>query len=162
LEKEGIAMGHSLVKVYVHYVWTTKNRERTLVGDARKKVKDHIAAYAAQNSVEVEALDVQAEHVHALVRLSHDQRIEDVSKLLKGESSHWINQNEVVPGKLSWQTGYAAFSVRPEGVNAIRGYISNQDEHHKRASFAEEFEAMLKMAGYSQEDLRVLLKVGNR
>lgn len=152
-------MAHSLVKVYVHYVWTSKSRERLLSGDARKKVKDHIAAYAPQNNVELETLDIQPEHVHALVRLSHDQRIEDVSKLLKGESSHWINQTDVVPGRFSWQTGYAAFSVGYEGINAVKAYILNQDEHHMRRSFAEELDAMLRKAGYSQEDLAGLLRV---
>lgn len=150
-------MAHSLVRVYIHYVWTTKNRERTLAGDARRTVREHIAAYAGQNKIALEALDVQPEHVHVLVRLSHDQRIEDVSKLLKGESSHWINQNDVVPGKFSWQTGYAAFSVGHDGIDAVKAYISGQDEHHKRRSFAEEFEQMLREAGYSQEELAVFL-----
>ncbi|HEV8538740.1 MAG TPA: transposase, partial [Bacteroidota bacterium] len=64
-----------------------------LMGDARSAVRDHMSDYAAENRIELHALNVQPEHVHLSVRLSHDQRIEDISKLLKGESSHWINQN---------------------------------------------------------------------
>jgi hypothetical protein len=88
-----------------------------------------------------------------LLRLAHDQRIEDVSKLLKGESSHWINQNDIVPGKFSWQTGYAAFSVSPGSTDAGRAYIGSQDEHHRQRSFNEEFEVMLREAGYADDQV---------
>jgi len=130
-----------------------------LAGDARRKVREHIVAYAGHNNLAVEAIDVQPEHVHVLVRLAHDQRIEDVSKLLKGESSHWINHNDVVPGKFSWQTGYAAFSVDHEGVGAVRQYILNQDDHHRRMSFNDELEAMLREVGYSGEDVAAMLRL---
>ena len=113
-------MAHSLVKVYVHYVWTTKNRERILVGDARRILADHLGANAVGKGIHVETLNVQPEHIHILVKLPHDQRIEDLVKLLKGESSHWINQSDMLPGKFSWQTGYAAFSVAYDRLDAAR------------------------------------------
>lgn len=150
-------MGHSLVRTYVHYVWSTKNRERLLDEDARRRTRRHIAEYAGTNGIALEALDVQPEHVHALVRLFHDQRIEDVSKLLKGESSHWINQNDIIPRKFSWQTGYAAFSVDHKGVDVVKEYILNQDAHHKRKSWTEEVQNMLREAGYPDEEIAGML-----
>ena len=131
-------MGHSLVKVFVHLVWTAKNRERMLVDNARKLVREHIIQKAQENGILVDSIDVQPEHVHLVVRLAHDQQIDDVAKSVKGESSHWVNQNDIIRGKFSWQTGYTALSVGAEGLGPLRTYIANQDEHHRRKSFTEE------------------------
>jgi len=155
-------MAHSLVKVYIHYVWTTKYRERTLLAEARQVLKSHIEEYSAENKILIDTLHIQPEHVHALIMLKRDQRIEDVAKLLKGESSHWMNQNDVLPVKFSWQTGYAAFSLDYQGLDAVRYYINNQEEHHRRKSFKEEFESMLRDHGYSAEEIATLLDEGNR
>ena len=152
-------MAHSLVKVYVHYVWTTKNRERILIGDTRRIVGEHLSANAVEKGIQVESLNVQPEHVHTLVKLAHDQKIEDLVKLLKGESSHWINQGDMFPGKFSWQTGYAAFSVDYHRLGSVRQYITNQDEHHRRRSFTEELDEMLREAGYSEAEIEGMLRL---
>jgi len=155
-------MSHSLAKVYIHYVWSTKYRERLLIGEARERVREHILTYTAQNSISLETLNVQPEHVHLLMLLGRDQKIEDIAKLLKGESSHWINQNNIIKPKFSWQTGYAAFSVSYQNIGAVRRYIEGQDEHHRRKSFEEEFEEMLRKSGYSDTEIEALLQQGNR
>ena len=158
--REGrLIMSHSLVKVYVHFVWTTKNRERILVGDTRRIVVDHISANAGERGIQVEALNVQPEHVHTLVKFAHDQRIEDLAKLLKGESSHWINHSDILPGKFSWQTGYAAFSVAYDRLDAVRQYVMKQDEHHWRKSFTEELNEMLQDAGYAEAEIAGMLRL---
>jgi putative transposase len=102
-------MGHLLCKVYVHFVWTTKNREHILTPTARTRLHAHVLKNALENTIVVEALNVKPEHVHLLVKLSRTCAVEEVAKLLKGESSHWINHNNVIPQKFSWQTGYGAF-----------------------------------------------------
>ena len=152
-------MAHSAIRVYVHYVWTTKNRERVLVNEARSRVKEHMLRYAKENSTEIEALDVQPEHAHLLVALSRSQRIEDVVKLIKGESSHWINAGNLLPGKFSWQTGYWAGSVCYQHKDIVKSYINAQDEHHRRKSFVEEFEGVLRDYGYSDAEIADLLRL---
>jgi putative transposase len=155
-------MSHSLVKVFVHFVWTTKNRDRVLVNEARRAAEEHIRNNAGGKKICIEDVGVQPEHVHTLVRLASDQPIEEVARLIKGESSYWINQNNVVPGKFSWQTGYAAFSVDYTGVRVVKQYIQNQDEHHRRRTYAEEVELMFREAGYSDSEIAEMLKVENR
>jgi len=151
-------MSHSLVKVFVHYVWTTKNRERVLVGDARRAVGMHIRENAMEKKICIEEADVQPEHVHTLVRLASDQQIEEVVKLIKGESSYWINQHEVLPGKFAWQTGYAAFSADYARLEPLREYIRNQDEHHKRRTCVEEVGEFLREAGYTESEIAEILR----
>jgi putative transposase len=77
-------MSHSLVKVHIHYIWSTKYGERLLIGDAREQVKNHISEYADQNNLCLEALNIQPEHVHLLVLLGRDQKIEDIAKARQG------------------------------------------------------------------------------
>lgn len=155
-------MAHSVTRVFVHYVWTTRSRERVLLGGARKQVEEHLRIYAAQNSVCVEALSIQFEHVHLLAQLLRSQRIEDITKLLKGESSHWINAQDLLKGKFAWQTGYWAGSVCYQHKDLVRSYIENQDGHHQRKTFIEEFEETLHAYGYSQAEIAEMLRLQNR
>lgn len=155
-------MSNTLVRVFVHYVWTTRYRDRLLVGDARQKVKAHISSYATYNRLTLETIAVQPEHVHALLRLPQDQRIEDVAKLLKGESSQWINSNDITPLTFSWETGYAAFSVDHNGVEGVKQFIARQDLHHRDVSFDDELLDLMRTAGYSDAVIAQMLKRTHR
>ncbi len=147
-----IEMAHSLCKVYVHFVWTTKQVERVLTPALRPKLQEHLVDEARKHSIIVEALNIQPEHVHLLVNLSRSHTIEGVVKQVKGESSHWINHNDVLAGKFSWQTGYGAFSVSYTHYKEVVAYINNQDEHHKRVTFMDEYRALLLKYGYTQQE----------
>ena len=92
------------------------------------------------------------DHVHALVDLPTQLCIEEVMHLLKGASSHWINENALVPGKFGWGRGYGAFSVSQSGVDGVADYIANQEEHHRRRSFAEELQLLVKRYGLRWEE----------
>ena len=146
---KGGSMGHSLCRVYVHFVWTTKNRERLFPPSARAQLYEHLLKNASENSILIQALNVQPEHVHLLVDLSRTCAIEEVAKLLKGESSHWINHNNIIQGKFSWQTGYGAFSVSYMHFKNVITYINNQDKHHQRTTFMAEYETLMSNYGWS-------------
>ncbi|MEX1140305.1 MAG: IS200/IS605 family transposase [Bacteroidota bacterium] len=155
-------MAHSLIKVFVHLVWITKERRRLLIPEVGNHVKDHISEYAQNNSIDITTLAIQPEHVHLLASLSRSQRIEDVAKLLKGESSHWINHGSLLRHKFSWQRGYWAGSVCYQHVDRVKSYIANQQEHHRQKSFREEFMALLREEGYSEAEIQILLNDGSR
>jgi REP element-mobilizing transposase RayT len=82
--------------------------------------------------------------VHALVSLGADQAISKVAQLLKGESSHWVNQQKITPTPFEWQDEYCALSVSESGVEAVRRYIERQEEHHRKKTFGEEYEEFVK------------------
>ena len=90
---------------------------------------------------------VNAEHVHALIDLPTKYSIEEIVKLFKGASSHWINQNRVVAAKFSWGRGYGAFSVLQSNVDHVSKYIASQEEHHRKKTFAEEYEKFVRAYG---------------
>ena len=90
---------------------------------------------------------VNADHVHTLIDLPTNLAIEEVLKLFKGESSHWINEQNLVPGKFAWQRGYGAFSVSQSGVDEVCAYIARQEEHHRKLSFVDELKLFVKRYG---------------
>jgi REP element-mobilizing transposase RayT len=93
-----------------------------------------------------------ADHTHALIDLPTNLTIEEVIKLIKGSSSHWINQNRLVKGRFAWGRGYGAFSVSHSDVSRVASYIARQEEHHRKMSYAEEFELFVKRYGLEWRD----------
>ena len=142
-------MLHSYTKLYVHLIWGTKNRFNYFNKDIRDLVKDHILKYAKENNIEVLSINIQSDHLHLLISLRSDQKVDDIVKRLKGESSHWINSENIIKPKFSWQRGYGAFSISSSHLDAVKNYIKNQDEHHKKVSFIDEYKKILTKYGYS-------------
>ena len=83
------------------------------------------------------------EHLHALISLAAIQQIDEIAKLLKGESSHWINKNNLTRYRFGWQDDYFATSVSPSAVPNVRKCIANQEEHYSKVSFQEEYDDFL-------------------
>ena len=127
------------VKIWVHVVWTTKNREFLLTRDIRWGIFNHIRENAKKKGIYVDYINGYVEHVHCLISLGCSQNMDKILMLLKGESSFWINKTKIFPGKFEWQDEYFAVSVSESAVNRVRDYIRNQENHHKRTSFNEEY-----------------------
>lgn len=112
------------------------------------KLHDHIkTAILEQFKMEIKAINGMAEHVHIVFRLNPNFSIMDIMKYIKGESSHWVNSNNFTGLKFAWQTGYSAFSVSDSMLEAVVKYVDNQKEHHKKVSFAEEYEQFMRKYG---------------
>lgn len=141
-------MLHSYTRIIVHLIWATKNRQKIISKAARPRIERHIRSYAKENEIMLDIVNVQVEHVHELIYLLSNQQVDQIAKLLKGESSHWINDNNVLPQRFSWQRGYGAFSVSPSHLNVVRRYIAQQDEHHRTKTFLEEYNEILGKYGF--------------
>jgi putative transposase len=105
-----------------------------------QKVSSYLYEYARSKAIYMKINHVNPEHVHTLIDLPRNLSIEEVVKLLKGSSSHWINQNRLVRGKFYWDRGYGAFSVSHSLVQEVLNYIASQAEHHQRKTFQDELE----------------------
>ncbi len=84
--------------------------------------------------------------------LRREPMLDKVVQLLKGSSSHWINQNRLVKGRFAWGRGYGAFSVSHSDIGRVANYIARQEEHHRRRTFAEEYEIFVKRYGLEWRD----------
>ena len=87
------------------------------------------------------------DHIHLLISLNSEQSISKVTQLIKGESSHWMNKNNLIPNKFEWQDEYIA-SVGHSQVNRVRDYIKNQEEHHRKKTFQEEYDEFIEKYGF--------------
>ncbi len=138
---------HSYTRCWLHVIWATLNRERLLDKIAAVRLSQHLSAYASEKNIYMKINFVNPDHVHALVDLPTRYSMEDLLQLFKGSSSHWINENNLVPGKFAWGRGYGAFSVSQSNVAEVAKYIANQEEHHRVKTFAEEYETFVKRYG---------------
>ena len=92
----------------------------------------------------VDFINGYLEHVHCLISMNSGQNIDKILMLLKGESSYWINKNKLTSSKFDWQDEYFAVSVSESAVSRVRAYIKNQEEHHRKRSFEEEYQEFMK------------------
>ena len=138
---------HSYSRVWIHLVWATLERRPLLGKDAAVKLSGHLREYAESKGIYMKLNFVNADHVHTLIDLPTNLAIEEVLKLFKGESSHWVNEQNLVPGKFAWQRGYGAFSVSQSGVDEVCSYIAGQEERHRKLSFVDELKLFVKRSG---------------
>ncbi len=137
-------MSHSLTRIWIHTVFSTKDRQPLLKDTMRANLYSHIQAELEEQGCGVRIINGTNDHIHILFLLSKEHSIAQIMKSIKGESSHWINQGNLIPVKFAWQVGYGGFSVSESIVAKVEKYIRNQKEHHKTMTFAEEYEKLLK------------------
>lgn len=135
-------MPQSLAQIYVHLVFSTKDREPRIVDDVQPRLHAYLAG--TLNAIECPALMVggMPDHVHLLLRLGRTITLSDVVKAAKVESSKWMKEEGGVAG-FAWQAGYGAFSVSASQLEVVAQNIRQQKEHHATRTFQEEFRALL-------------------
>lgn len=138
------------IRVWLHFVWSTKDRFPYLTDEIRQKVFDHIRQNAREKGIHIDFINGYVDHVHCLISLGVDQTLKHIMQLIKGESSFWINKNKLTKTKFAWQDEYFVASVGEANLVSVRKYISNQEEHHRTIPFDVEFDRFLKRAGFQR------------
>lgn len=129
-------MPQSYSSLWIHLIWSTKNREPFLTPELRKELFGIIHIIAKEHEIYLDRINGIEDHIHLLVRLRTDQTVADIVKTIKGNS--WHHFKETPDKYVSWQDGFAAFSVSPGNLKAVRNYIDRQQIHHKNKSFTDE------------------------
>ena len=139
------------VKVYIHFVWSTKNRESLLeTKEIRDKVWFHIRENAMKKGIFIDFVSGYSQHCHCLVSLGVDQTISKIMQLIKGESSFWINKEGLTNQKFEWQDEYYGVSVSESMIERVRNYIKNQEVHHSSKSYDDEFDELISKHGFQK------------
>ena len=137
-------MGQSLNKIFVHLVFSTKLRKPMITNS----IKEELFSYLGGICKNLECYPIQVggylDHVHILCLLSKKIPLMKLMEEIKSHSSKWIKTKGIEYENFYWQNGYGAFSVNPTELEIVKNYISNQEEHHKKKTFQEEFLAFLK------------------
>ena len=137
----------SYVRIWVHIVFATKNREPFLKKEIRGYVHKHIIENCKTQGIFLKAINGYTDHLHCLISLGKDQSISKVSQLIKGESSFWINKINLIPDQFAWQDDYFAVSVSESQIKSVIRYIQNQEKHHLKQSFEDEPNEFLEKYG---------------
>jgi REP element-mobilizing transposase RayT len=139
------------VKVFIHFVWATKNHQSMLLThDIRQQVWQHIRENAKQKGIYIDYINGYADHCHCLISLGIDQTMSKIMQLIKGESSFWINKQNLINGTFEWQDEYFALSVSESVIDKVRDYIKNQEEHHRNVTFQEEYDKFISKYGFQK------------
>jgi putative transposase len=138
-------MPQSLVQIYVHIVFSTKDRAPFLRDLAfRERTHAYLAGICKNHDSPALKIGGVEDHVHVLNRVSKTLDVATLMRELKRDSSKWIKEENPKLADFHWQNGYGAFSISPSHVDALMEYIDNQIEHHRRESFQDEFRRLCK------------------
>lgn len=137
-------MANTYTQLYIHVVIVVKGRGNLITPRFRDDLYKYISGIIANKNQKLLAIGGMPDHLHLFISMSPDIKLSDLFRDIKASSSKWINENRFVKGKFNWQVGYAAFSYAKSQKDVVIKYIHNQDKHHSKKSFREEYIDMLK------------------
>ena len=132
---------HPIVYLFVHAVWSVKQREPLLAKPVRRVLFAHMQKDAAEKGIRVVAVNGVEDHIHCVVQLMPSQNLIQVIRSLKTDSSRWLNENKLLSGPFEWEEGYFAYSISPSGLKQVSDYVDKQEEYHKTKTLENEWEA---------------------
>lgn len=136
-------MSQTLVSLYVHVVFSTKNRMNLIDPKIEARLFAYIGGILNNHGCKLISAGGTANHVHLLISLGKLIALSDLVGHIKRESSAWMKTQEFGTKRFAWQDGYGAFSVGPTQIGSVKKYISTQKEHHYGASFEDEMRYFL-------------------
>jgi putative transposase len=137
-------MPQSLARLYVHLIFSTKNREQILHDQIRQPLHSYVAVVLQSLECSPTLLNSVEDHVHILFELARTVSVSQAVEEVKKSSSKWIKTQGAEFAGFAWQAGYGAFAVSESNVQTVRDYIADQREHHRQKSFQDEYRAFLK------------------
>ena len=146
------SMSQSLSCVFVHVVFSTKDRAAVLDSSVRPALNGYLATVARNAGCECFRAGGVADHVHLAVRISRTITIAQLVEELKTSSSKWLKTQSTALTGFAWQRGYGAFSIGPASLEALTRYIDTQEEHHRTRTFQQEYRKLLERYGVDYDE----------
>jgi putative transposase len=137
-------MANTYTQIHIQAVFAVQNRDCIIQNGWKDELYKYITGIGQNNKHKMLAINGMPDHVHILFGFRPSQSLSDLMQDIKGSSSKWINEKRFIKGKFSWQEGYGAFSYSKSDLPKVIQYIRNQEEHHKKKSFIEEYKDLLK------------------
>jgi REP element-mobilizing transposase RayT len=140
-------MANTYTNLLYHVVFGTKNRYRFITPAVEERLFPYLGGIVRQNRGKLLEINGTEDHVHLLIHLHPTIAVSDLLRIIKSESSRWLNESVLRYRKFGWQNGYGAFTVSHSASDSVRRYIQNQKQHHRGMGFGQEFERMLRKHG---------------
>ena len=152
-------MANTFTQIYIHFVFAVKNRVSLIQAEWKDELYKYITGIVQKNGHKLIVINGTANHVHIFVGYKPIQLIPELMQDVKGSSSKWINEKKFIKGKFNWQDGYGAFSYSHSQIDQVVRYINNQEKHHKKQSFHEEYLLLLKKFNIKFDEKYILKDV---
>jgi REP element-mobilizing transposase RayT len=136
-------MANTYTQIHIQAVFSVKSRIGLIQSNWKDELYKYITGILQANKHKMIAINGMPDHIHIFFGMRPNQSLSDLMQDIKGNSSKWINDKKLVPGKFEWQEGYGAFSYSKSQVNDVISYIQNQELHHSKKSFLEEYKDFL-------------------
>lgn len=136
-------MANTFTQLYVHAVFAVKHRHGLIRAEWNENLYRYMTGIVQKQGHKLLAINGMADHIHVFVGLNPKQSVSELMQYLKMDSSKWINESKLTVGRFEWQTGYGAFSYGHSQIDDVVKYIQNQEDHHRKRTFLEEYTAFL-------------------
>ncbi len=150
-------MANTYTQIYIHVVFAVEGRQNLIAPDHNDELQKYITGIVTAQNHKLIAINNMPDHLHMLIGLRPDAALSDLVRDVKAGSSKFINEKHWVVGRFSWQEGFGAFSYSRSQLGTVIRYIENQQKHHAKKSFREEYVAMLEKFGV-EYDPRYIFK----
>ena len=137
-------MSGTFSKLYIQVVFAVKGRENLIANSWKDELHKYLAGIIKGKDQKSIIVNGMPDHIHAFIGLRPAMKISDLVRDVKNNSSNFINDNKFVKGKFNWQNGYGAFSYSHSHIDKVYQYVLNQEDHHKKRTFREEYIGLLK------------------
>ncbi len=145
-------MSHTYIANFVHCIFATKGRREIISTELQPKLWAYLMGIARNLGITMISVGGTSNHVHLLISPSATMPLAEAVQKLKANSSRWMGEQGL---SFEWQKGYGAFRVSASLVETVKAYIRNQEEHHRKRTFEEEFLGLLKKSGIDHQAERV-------
>lgn len=145
-------MAGTFTNLLYHIVFSTKHRKPLIQPSLRDELYKYIGGIIREQKGTLLEIGGIPDHIHLVTKLRADSSLAEMLRLIKCNSSKWANDPPDRTAEFNWQTGYAAFTVSESQLAAVRDYVRNQEEHHHRRTFQEEFLELLKKHGIEYDE----------
>ncbi len=145
-------MANTYTQIHIHAVFAVQNRACMIKNHWQDDLYKYISGIVKNNNHKLLIINGMQDHIHMLFGMRPTQSLSDLMQDVKGYSSKWINKKGFVQGEFSWQFGYGAFSYAKSDLPNVIEYIKNQQQHHKKKSFTEEYMSLLQEFGIDYDE----------
>lgn len=149
-------MANTYTQIYLQFVFAVQDRFSLIQNEWKNELYKYITGIVQNNKHKLIAINGIPNHIHVFIGYKPHQLVPDLLQDIKGSSSGWINNKGFVKGKFQWQEGYGAFSYSHSQIDIVAKYIHNQEKHHRRKSFREEYLEFLEQFNISFDDRYIL------
>jgi putative transposase len=145
-------MPNTYTQLHIHFVFAVKYRQAIIQPIWEERLHQYITGIVQNNGHKMLAINSVPDHLHLFAGLNPIQSISELMRLVKGDSSEFVNQHKLTARKFQWQDGYGAFSISHTHIDPVVKYIFNQKEHHRTKTFKEEYLQILTANGVAYDD----------